>query len=241
MYESLSNRRVAVTGINGGIAKATAQMLLKHDVELVVTARTQAKLDAGLASLEGKVSGVLMDMTDQSSIQSAFEEIGEIDHLVTPASTAMFAPIRDMDFEAGRLLINTKQWGQMLCVHYALKQLNSSGSVTLFSGTVTQKPLPGGTMFAAAGAATEASARIWAYENAPIRFNTIVPGVIDTPVWERLMGREAAEEAQQQFADLLPVKRMGTAEDIAKAVLFLIDNEFVNGASLVVDGGHRLV
>ena len=76
---------------------------------------------------------------------------------------------------------------------------------------------------------------------APIRVNTIVPGIIDTPVWSSLMGDEGAAEAKAGFASALPVGRVGTSLDVAKAVSFLIDNGFVNGISLVVDGGHRLI
>ncbi len=97
-------------------------------------------------------------------------------------------------------------------------------------------------MFAAVGAATEAAGRIWAYELAPIRVNTIVPGVIATPLWEELTGsKDAAQTQLDTIAQTLPVQRVGRPDDIAKAVAFLIDNGFVNGASLVVDGGHRLV
>ena len=96
-------------------------------------------------------------------------------------------------------------------------------------------------MFAAVGAATEAAARIWGLELAPVRVNTIVPGIIDTPVWPSLMGPDGAQAAHIGFAEQLPVGRVGTPEDVAKAVLFLIDNGFVSGTSLVVDGGHRLV
>lgn len=241
MYESLAKQRAVITGINGGIAYATAELLLSLGTEVVVTARSEQKLDKALSGLSGKVTGVRMDLTDEESIKSAFEEIGYFDHLVTPAASSMFAPIAEMDFPAAREMLETKQWGQLLCVHYALPNLSKNGSVTLFSGTVTQKPLAGATMFAAVGAATEASARIWAFESAPIRFNTIVPGIIDTPVWGNLMGDESAGEALNQFSDLLPTQRTGTSEDVAKAALFLIDNGFVNGISLVVDGGHRLV
>jgi len=96
-------------------------------------------------------------------------------------------------------------------------------------------------MFAAVGAATEASARIWGMELAPIRVNTVVPGIIATPVWPTLMGEDGAAQAQAGFADALPVGRIGTPEDVAHAVEFLINNSFVSGISLVVDGGHRLI
>ncbi len=181
-------------------------------------------------------------MGNASSIQAAFEAVGRFDHLVTPAASNTFSGIRDFDFEAGRELLETKQWGQLLCVYYGAQYIRKSGSITLFSGTVTQKPLPGATMFAAVGGATEAAARIWAFELAPIRVNTVVPGVIATDVRDQLMGgEEAATQQLAAIAEALPTRRVGQAIDVAKAVAFLIDNAFVNGHALVVDGGHRLI
>jgi NAD(P)-dependent dehydrogenase (short-subunit alcohol dehydrogenase family) len=195
--------------------------------------------EKALADISGKVSGYVMDLHDEESVKTFFSQVGNFDHLVTPAATTMFAPIREMDFTAARELLETKQWGQMLCVHYALPHLSKEGSISLFSGTVTQKPLPGASMFAAA---SEASGRMWAYELAPIRVNTIVPGVIETDAWARLFGSDEAAQAQlTDIGSTLPVGHVGAADNIAKAVSFLIDNTFVNGISLVVDGGHRLV
>ncbi len=242
MQENLSNQRIVITGITGGIAKAIAKRLLAAGAEVIVSARSQEKLEQSLADLTGKVSGYVMDLTDKTSVKAFFNRVGQFDHLVTPAASSMFAPIKEMDFSAARNILETKQWGQMLSVHYALPFLKDTSSITLFSGTVTQKPLPGATMFAAAGAATEAAARIWAYELAPIRVNTIVPGVIATPVWNDLMGNKTQAQAQlDTIASSLPVRRVGTPDDIAKAAAFLIDNGFTNGISLVVDGGHRLI
>ena len=241
MYEQLSNQKIVITGVTGGIAFASAKLLASLGAEIIVTARSQDKLDTALANIDGNVSGHIMDLTDETSVQQVFEKIGDFDHLVTPAATSMFAPISDMDFAAARSIIETKQWGQMLCVHHGVKKLRKDGSITLFSGTVTQKPLPGASMFAAVGAASEAAGRIWAFELAPVRVNTVVPGVIDTPVWGNLMGQEASEAALGQFTEALPVGRVGTSDDVAKGILFLIDNGFVNGISLVIDGGHRLI
>jgi NAD(P)-dependent dehydrogenase (short-subunit alcohol dehydrogenase family) len=242
MDKDLSNKRIVITGITGGIAKASAQRLTAEGAEIIVTARSEEKLEKALANISGNVSGYVMDLQDEESVKTFFSQVGDFDHLVTPAAASMFAPIREMDFTAARELIETKQWGQMLCVHYALPYLSKSGSITLFSGTVTQKPLTGATMFSAAGAASEASGRIWAYELAPIRVNTIVPGVIETDIWAALYGSaETAKEQMSAIANILPVGHVGASDDVAKAVSFLIDNTFVNGISLVIDGGHRLI
>ncbi len=242
MSNEFSGQRVVITGITGGIAKAATRYLATRGAEVVVSARSAEKLEQALADVEGQVSGHVLDVTDAASVETFFAQVGAFDHLVTPAATSTFAPIAEMDFEAAQAIFQSKQWGQMLCVHHALPHLSERGSITLFSGTVTQKPLPGATMFAAVGAATEAAGRIWALELAPIRVNTVVPGVIETPIWEGLLGGADAARAQlEAIGQSLPVKRVGTPEDIAKAVAFVIDNGFVNGVSLVVDGGHRLV
>ncbi len=250
MTANIKNQRIVITGITGGIALATAQRLAELGADVIVSARDQARLERSIAALSeklkgteaGNVSGYLMDLNDDNSIRQLFERVGRFDHLVTPAASSVMAPIADMNFEGARQLLESKQWGQMLCVHHALNTVRKDGSITLFSGTVTQKPLPGSSMYAAVGAATEAAARVWALEQAPLRVNTIVPGIIATDVWAGLMGSEAAAQAQlSALGEGLPVGRIGMPLDIAKAVSFLIDNEFVNGASLVVDGGHRLV
>ena len=241
MYEQLANQKIVITGITGGIAFSSAKILADLGAEVHVTARSHDKLTTALEQLNGNVQGHLMDLTDEESIKSLFDAVGEFDHLVTPAASSVFAPIADMDFTAARSILETKQWGQLLCVHHALKTLRKEGSVTLFSGTVTQKPLAGSSMFAAVGAASEAAGRVWAFEAAPIRINTIVPGIIETRVWGELLGEETASAALDQFSEALPVGRIGTSEDVAKGVLFLIDNGFVNGVSLVIDGGHRLL
>lgn len=242
MQTNLTGKRIVITGITGGIAKASAKRLTAQGAEVVVSARSEKKLEQALSDITGKVSGYVMNLRDEESIEAFFAKVGEFDHLVTPAASGMFAPISDMDFSAARELLETKQWGQMLCVHHALPYLRKTGSITLFSGTVTQKPLAGATMFAAAGAASEAAGRIWAFELAPIRVNTVVPGVIETDIWSALNGsEEAAKEQLAAVAGILPVGQVGSADDVAKAVSFLVDNAFVNGISLVVDGGHRLI
>ncbi|SFC31103.1 SDR family oxidoreductase [Pseudoalteromonas denitrificans] len=240
MY-NFSNKKIIVTGITGGIAHASVKLLASLGAEIIVTARTAKKLELGLSGIEGNVSGEILDLTDSNAIKNFFDKVGSFDHLVTPAASSSFSLIKELDLDASRKLLETKQWGQLLCVHYALPHLKSTGSITLFSGTVTQKPLLGATMFASAGAATEAAGRIWAHELAPIRVNTVVPGVIETRIWGDLLGEEQADAQLNSIANTLPVKRIGTAEEVAKAVAFLIDNGFVNGISLVIDGGHRLI
>lgn len=241
MYTDIKDSKVVITGITGGIAFSTAELALNLGAKVIVTARTQEKLNQAIEKLSGKVDGFVLDVTDPDAVESFFDQVGAFDHLITPAATSTFGMIADLDIASTKELIDSKQWGQIYCVKAASKHLSKSGSITLFSGTVTQKVLPGATAFAAAGAAIEASARIWAAELAPVRVNTIVPGIIGTPIWQGLMGEEGAKEHLENIAQALPVGRVGHAKDIAKTAVYLMDNGFVTGASIVVDGGHRLI
>ena len=102
--------------VEPAVEAAVAQQLLSKGADVVVSARTEEKLEQAMSSLIGKISGYVLDVTDSASIQRFFKNVGAFDHLVTPAASSMFAPIKAMDFDAARLMIETKQWGQMSCV-----------------------------------------------------------------------------------------------------------------------------
>ena len=105
MNTNLNNKSVVITGITGGIAKASAQHLAAQGAHVIVSARSEVKLEQALAEITGKVSGHVMDLHDEESVKSFFSKVGDFDHLVTPAATSMFSPISEMDFSAGRELL----------------------------------------------------------------------------------------------------------------------------------------
>ncbi len=241
MFESLRDQRVVIIGASSGIGLATAKLLSRAGAELILANRNVEALQEVTKDLPGETRTYRVDVTVEEDVKGLFEKIEAFDHLVVPAAGAAWGALADSPTESTRALVDSKFWGQYFSVKYGTRQISKTGSITLFSGTVSQKPLPGTSAYAAVGSAIEASARVWALEYAPIRINTVVPGIIDTPLWEGLMGKDAAVVTLEQTANILPVQRVGTAKDVAKAVVFLIDNSFVNGTTIVVDGGHRLI
>jgi len=241
MFESFKNKRVVIIGASSGIGLATAELLSKAGAELILANRHVAQLKERAQDLPGEPSLHRVDVTVEEEVKEFFEHLGEFDHLVVPAAGAVLGTLADSPTEKTRALMDSKFWGQYWTVKYGTRHMAKDGSITLFSSTVTQKPIPGTTAYAAVGSAIEAASRIWALEYAPIRINTIVPGIIDTPIWEGMLGKEGAAVQLEQTANLLPVKRVGMPIDVAKTVAFLIDNTFINGTTIVVDGGHRLV
>jgi len=87
----------------------------------------------------------------------------------------------------------------------------------------------------------ESLTRCLALELAPTRVNCVTPGVIGTQVWSGIMGEDQAKQNFENVASVLPVGRVGTAEDVAQAVLYLIGNGFATGTIVDVDGGHRCI
>ncbi len=241
MFESLRDQRVVIIGASSGIGLATAELLSRAGAELILANRNLEALQEIAKDLPGKTRTYRLDVTVEEDVKGFFEQTGDFDHLAVPAADAVLGTLADSPTESTRALVDSKFWGQYFAVKYGARQIAKAGSITLFSGTVTQKPMPGTSAYAAVGSAIEAAGRVWALEYAPIRINTVVPGIINTPIWEGMLGKEGADAQLEQTANLLPVQRVGTPADVAKAVAFLIDNGFVNGTTVVVDGGHRLV
>jgi NAD(P)-dependent dehydrogenase (short-subunit alcohol dehydrogenase family) len=186
-----------------------------------------------------RVAGSAVDVSDERRVERFFAQVGGFDHLVCTASDVALGPVVDSDSAPARALVESKLWGQHYAVKHGAPQLGRDPSITLFSGTVSARPMEGAAAYAAA--AVEALTRVLALELRPVRVNTVVPGVVDTPAWGGLLGEEQKATFFDRTASSLPVGRIGRPEEIADAVLFLIKNGFVSGTTLVVDGGHRLV
>ncbi len=238
---SIRGHRVVVIGASSGIGLATAELMSRAGAELVLANRDETRLREVAKGLPGNASTHRLDVSREADVAAFFEKIGGFDHLVVPAAGSALGTLADSATESIRALVDSKFWGQTFAVKYGARLIAKKGSITLFSGTVTGKPLPGTSAFAAVGSAIEAASRVWALEYAPIRINTIVPGIIDTPIWGSLLGESGRAKHLDGTARVLPVGRVGLPGDVAKAVAFLIDSPFVTGTTLVVDGGHRLV
>jgi NAD(P)-dependent dehydrogenase (short-subunit alcohol dehydrogenase family) len=206
---------------------------------VVLAGRSAEKLAAAAGELGAAASTAVLDVADEGAVAGAFAQIGPIDHLVTAAAGTVRGKVVDLPVSAARELFESKYWGQYHCVKYAAPQLRPGGSIVLFSGWISRKPMVGVSTLAAVDGAIEALARTLALELAPIRVNAVTPGMIDTPLWA---ARLTPEQQRAHFASVgkaLPVGRPGTAEDVAHAVIFLMENGFTTGAILDVDGGQR--
>ncbi len=237
--QTFAGQRVVITGGAGGIGVALARDLVARGGYVVLAGRDAQRLADAAARAGPRASTAVLDVTDESAVARFFAAQPAIDHLVTAAAGTVRGLVAELETAAARALFESKYWGQYLCAKHAVGKLSARGSIVMFSGWIARKPMAGVSTLAAVDAAIEALGRTLALEIAPRRVNVVTLGMIDTPLWS---ARLAPEQQQAHFARVgaaLPVGRAGTADDVAHAVRFLLENGFTTAAVIDVDGGQR--
>jgi len=235
---TLERKRVLVIGGSSGIGLAVARLALERGADVVVGSRSREKLASAARALGGRVETVAVDIGRDADVERSFAEVREVDHVVVTAVDPAYQPIRQLDLEAARRVIDSKLVGALLVAKHA--RFREGGSLTLTAGIASERPAPNGSVVAAVNGALGALARALSLELAPTRVNVVSPGWVDTPVWDSIAGG-AKNDVFAKMAARLPVGRVGRPEDIAHAIVFLMESGFSTGSVLHVDGGHRLV
>ncbi len=201
---------------------------------VTITGRNQAKLDRAAKEL-GAIKTAIVDIAHESDVQQLMAQFDHIDHLVVLGGTLASGKVVDAPLEELARPINERVWGVIYAVRHAVPKL-SDGSITLTSGLFSTRPIPGMAMAAAAVGGIEAMSRALALELAPVRVNAIAPGYIDTPLMQAAF-EDRYESVVKTQAATLPVKRIGTAAEPARSILFLMTTGFITGEVLHLDGG----
>jgi NAD(P)-dependent dehydrogenase (short-subunit alcohol dehydrogenase family) len=235
---SLKDQTVVILGGSSGIGLATARAALAEGARVTITGRSRERLEAARAALETDVRTVALDVTDEPGTRGLFASFQHVDHVFITAGVVAFDQKLAPETASLRNAIETRFLGALLAAKYASARMGAGGSITLMSGTAAVRPLPGAAVATASCGAVEAFARSLAVDLAPIRVNTVQPGLVDTPFLDVLGERRAAMIAE--YSRRLPVKRAGRPEEIADGVLFLMKNGFVTGITLTIDGGGVL-
>ncbi len=234
---SFHGRIVVITGGGSGIGLETARQVVDCDGSVILMGRSTEKLEKAAAELGPRISIRQLDVTDEAAVKETFSALERIDHLVTAAAGSLRGHLFDLDTAKARALFESKFWGQHHCVKYAAPHMSPDGSVVLLSGWASRKPGAGISTLAAIDGAIEALMRTLALELAPIRVNALSPGQIDTPLWRARLSEDEAKAYFKRVAAVHPVGRAGTAKDVAEAILFLMQNGFMTGSVLDIDGG----
>ena len=243
----LSGKVALVTGGTSGIGLATAKKFVAEGAYVFITGRRPANLDAAVKAIgQTNVTAINGDAGNLSDLDVLFEAIrtkkGRLDILFANAGGGTLSPLGNITEEHFDTTFNTNVKGVVFTVQKALPLLSEGASVVLNASTTSVKGTAAFSIYSASKAAVRNLARSWILDlkGRNIRINVISPGVVPTPGYD---GLGLTKEQIQGFIDYqvnnIPSGRVGTTEEIAKAVTFLAsdDSSFVNGIELFVDGG----
>ena len=238
MTPSLQDATVVVIGGSSGIGLATARLAGEAGAQVTIAGRDEDRLAAALESLPGNTRGSALDVADEAAVRDLFDSFDHVDHVASLAGTHVAGRVTDLDSEALRGPVDNRFWGPIHICKYASPKM-TTGSITLCTGAGVARPRAGSAIVSAAAGGSEVLARAMAVELAPVRVNVVRPGIVDTPLLERL-APGSRDDVFEAMAKRVPLGRVARPEEIADGILFLMTNEYVTGTTLTIDGGASL-
>src|SRR6188472_2374137 len=243
----LDGKIAVITGGNSGIGLATAQRFVEDGAYVFITGRRQSELDAAFKQIGKNVSGVQGDVSNLADLDRLYatvkEQKGRIDILFANAGIVELAPLGSITESHFDKIFGINVKGLLFTVQKALPLFqDGGGSIILTASIGGSKGYEGTSPYGATKAAIRSFARSWTVDlkHRKIRVNAISPGVIDTPMTSSMVqSEELGEQLRTNLVSAVPMGRMGSPDEVAKAVSFLAsdDSSYVTGIELFVDGG----
>jgi NAD(P)-dependent dehydrogenase (short-subunit alcohol dehydrogenase family) len=246
----LGGKTALITGGTSGIGLATAKQFVTEGAYVVITGRRDSELTAAVKEIGRQVTGVQGDVSNLADLDRLFAEIkrekGTLDIVFANAGAAKYGPFGTITAEDYDMMFSINVKGLLFTVQKALPLMPDGASIILNASIVASKGLPANTVYSATKAAVRSFARTWTpdLKHRRIRVNAVSPGPIETPGLSELAASTGAgEERLKMLSNSVPLGRLGTPEEIAKAVVFLAsdDASYITGTELFVDGGMAQV
>jgi NAD(P)-dependent dehydrogenase (short-subunit alcohol dehydrogenase family) len=239
----LRGRVAVITGGTTGIGLASAKLFVQEGAYVFITGRRQKELDEAVRAIGSNVTGIQGDVAKLEDLDRLYETIGKkgrLDIVFANAGFAEFAPLDKITEQHFDSLFNTNVKGALFTVQKSLPLLNDGGAIILTGSVAGSKGTRAFGTYGATKAAVRSFVRTWTVElkDRRIRSNVLSPGPTETPA----IGQQPAD-AIARLLSTIPMGRMGEADEIAKAALFLAsdDSSFVTGIELFVDGGRAQI
>lgn len=242
----LENKITVITGGNSGIGLATAMLFAHEGAKVAITGRDEKTLEESVLQIGRETLAIKADILELPSLDQAYkivdEKLGKIDVLVVNAGIFKGAPLTNFTEELFDEISDINFKGTFFTIQKALPYLNDDASIIITGSAASEVGVENASVYSASKAAVRALARSLSAEllSRKIRVNVLSPGHIETPILGKLgLSAEQIKNLQEELASGVPIKRIGTAEEIAKGYLFLAsdDSSYMVGAEVVMDGG----
>lgn len=243
---ALTGKIAVISGGTAGIGLATAQRFVAEGAHVFIFGRRQAQLDEAVKLIGRNVTAIQADAANLEDLDKVAATVkaekGRVDIIVSNAALVEQAPIDTLTPEHFDKTFNLNARGPVFLVQKLLPLMPKGGSIILVSSAMHGMGIPGHTAYAATKAALRSYARTWAseFKDRGIRVNTLSPGVTDTPMLDsQVTSAEGREALVNMYLPMIPLARLGLAEEVASAALFLASDQsaYMTGADLMNDGG----
>ncbi|WPB78163.1 SDR family oxidoreductase [Archangium violaceum] len=240
---ALDGKTAIITGGGSGIGLGIAERFVREGAQVVLAGRSMQRLEAAVAKLGRNARAVQTDVADEAQVKRLIDSVKELDILVTCAGGAVFGPVEQVPMKSWRDLFEGRFFGQLSACHYAVPKMKPGSSIMFCSGIAGHAALANYAGGAGLCGAVNAMARSLAIELAPkgIRVNVLSPGLTRDTAIDWGVPSEAVHEFLAGLSNNIPMKRPGTAGDMADAAFFLATCAYATGMVLDVDGGWTAV
>jgi len=246
----LEGKIALITGGNSGIGLATAKRFVAEGAYTFITGRRNTELAAAVKDIGKNVTGVQGDVSNLADLDRLYAQIkrekGKLHVVFANAGIAKYARFGTITEDHYDSIFDINVKGLLFTVQKALPLLLDGASIILNASIVASKGLQENSVYSATKAAVRSFARTWTTDlkDRRIRVNAVSPGPVDTPGLQNLLASsEAGQQRSKMFSSIVPLGRLGTPDEIAKAVVFLAsdDSSYITGTELFVDGGFAQV
>jgi NAD(P)-dependent dehydrogenase (short-subunit alcohol dehydrogenase family) len=246
MGNKLEGKIAVITGGNSGIGLATAKRFVTEGAYVFITGRRQKQLDLAVSEIGKNVMGIQSDVSNLADIDKIYNTVKDqknhIDIIFANAGIAQFAPLEKISEEHFDKIFSINVKGLLFTVQKLLPIFQEGGSIILNASIGSSKGVEETSVYSSTKAAVRSFARTWTVDlrHRKIRVNAISPGPIDTPIFSNLtQNEEQSEQFKKNIVNTVPMRRMGTPDEVAKVASFLAsdDSSYITGIELFVDGG----
>jgi NAD(P)-dependent dehydrogenase (short-subunit alcohol dehydrogenase family) len=232
---------VVIAGGTSGMGLSTAKLLASKNYKVIILGRDTAKLEQAIALIGQNAKGKCVDATNLSALKQVMADIGQFDHLVVALSGGKgIGHFRELDLDDLRKGFKGKFFPQLQTAQSALPYISKNGSITFITSISSQSKAVGTAGLGAINGAIEIMVPTLAKELRPLRVNAVAPGVINTTWWD-FLPPEKKQETFEQYASKILTGRIGEPGDIAGMIVTFIENTYITGQIIAVDGGLSLV